>query len=114
MRSEDYSSYLAALDANFNAPNLTSILTDEFLTINSVDYCVKESGDADPTPEENRIRTAINLARSLLTRPDNPASHVLVSDTGIEDLADGNPWDHLSQLVLDLSVGLNTPQVQRA
>ena len=90
VRSEGFASYEAAMESAFNAPSLVNVLGANNLQIPSADYCVKQQGDADPDAESNPTAAGLDLARSLLTNAQNPASYVLVADTGIERLGGGN------------------------
>ena len=87
IRSEGFASYEAAMQSAFNAPSLVNILGADNVQVPTAEYCVNPAPVIMPN---NPTAAGLDLARSLLTNSQNPASYVMVADTGIERLDNGN------------------------
>ncbi|MQX37436.1 DUF1501 domain-containing protein [Roseospira navarrensis] len=101
VRSAQFTAYDAAVESLYNAPGLVSLFSGGVLDVDTMPYCLKQAGDADPADVANRPATAIDLARRLLTDPGNPARHVLIADGGVEKIAGGSqpPYDTHASVV---------------
>lgn len=89
VRSASFDGYSNALDSLFNAPNLQSILPSNLTTVGQSTLCVNNTDGTSLGSFDNPVGAAVNLARDLLTRNTDSASHVLVADTGIRNLQGG-------------------------
>lgn len=109
VRSANHVEYEAALNSLFNATNLKNLLPNS-TTVTDSPYCVANEDGSPAGDQQDPVKAAIQLAASLLTHPTDSASHVLVGDIGLRNLAGNQPsYDTHGSLIASEFEGVQSP-----
>lgn len=108
IRSSAFDQYEASVSALQDAPNFTNLFGNGVLTVNTDDFCVRETGNAAQQSGTNHTQAGLATAAGLLSHPTTPAQHVTVIDGGLNRFA-GAPYDtHNSQVTNNMDHILST------